>query len=107
MSDTRALGETMSCSEFVELVTDYLEGRLEAAEAERFEAHLALCDGCQAYVAQMRVTWRRSGGSRRRRSPPRPAPSSSTCSRSSARARAPADRYFNFSVLTIPAWSES
>jgi anti-sigma factor RsiW len=56
MSDTRALGETMSCSEFVELVTDYLEGRLEAAEAERFEAHLALCDGCQAYVAQMRVT---------------------------------------------------
>jgi anti-sigma factor RsiW len=46
----------MSCSEFVELVTDYLEGRLVPAEAERFEAHLQLCDGCQAYVEQMRVT---------------------------------------------------
>lgn len=56
MSAGAPLGETMSCSEFVELVTDYLEGRLGAAEAERFEAHLALCDGCQAYVEQMRVT---------------------------------------------------
>jgi anti-sigma factor RsiW len=49
-------GETMSCSEFVELVTDYLEGRLAPGDAERFEAHLDLCDGCQAYVEQMRMT---------------------------------------------------
>jgi anti-sigma factor RsiW len=51
----------MSCSEFVELVTDYLEGRLEPAEAERFQAHLDLCDGCQAYVDQMRKTLRALG----------------------------------------------
>ncbi len=56
MSAGAPLGETMSCSEFVELVTDYLEGRLEPAEAERFEVHLDLCDGCQAYVDQMRKT---------------------------------------------------
>ena len=28
------LGEQMSCSELVELVTDYLEGRMAGAEAE-------------------------------------------------------------------------
>ena len=45
----------MTCQQMVELVTEYLEGRLPAAERERFEAHLALCDGCQAYVDQMRA----------------------------------------------------
>jgi anti-sigma factor RsiW len=45
----------MTCRQMVELVTDYLEGRLPAAERERFEAHLARCDGCQAYVDQMRA----------------------------------------------------
>ena len=50
------LGETMTCREFVELVTDYLEGRLTGAERERFQAHLDLCPGCQAYVEQMRRT---------------------------------------------------
>jgi anti-sigma factor RsiW len=39
----------------VELVTDYLEGRLPAGERDRFEEHLAECPGCQAYVEQMRV----------------------------------------------------
>jgi anti-sigma factor RsiW len=51
----------MTCREFVELVTEYLEGRLEQAEAERFKAHLDLCDGCQAYVEQMRITLRALG----------------------------------------------
>ena len=45
----------MTCQQMVELVTDYLEGRLPAAERARFEAHLALCDGCEAYVDQMRA----------------------------------------------------
>jgi anti-sigma factor RsiW len=46
----------LSCRELVELVTDYLEGTMEAAEVARFEAHLAECDGCTAYVEQMRET---------------------------------------------------
>jgi anti-sigma factor RsiW len=46
----------MSCKELVELVTDYLEGRIPEAERERIEAHLAACDGCTAYVEQMRLT---------------------------------------------------
>ena len=40
----------------VELVTDYLEGRLAPIEQRRFEAHLALCRGCRTYLEQMRQT---------------------------------------------------
>ena len=49
-------GHALSCQEVVELVTDYLEGALGAEEAAVFEAHLELCDGCRAYVEQMRTT---------------------------------------------------
>lgn len=50
--DERAL----TCRELVELVTDYLEGALSSEEKERFEAHLAGCDGCSAHLRQMRKT---------------------------------------------------
>ena len=46
----------MRCRELVELITDYLEGTLPASERARFERHLAGCDGCQAYLDQMRQT---------------------------------------------------
>ena len=46
----------VACRELVELVTDYLEGRLSAREYQRFEAHLALCEGCRTYLEQMRQT---------------------------------------------------
>ncbi len=45
----------MTCQQMVELVTHYLEDRLPAGERARFEQHLAVCDGCQAYVEQMRA----------------------------------------------------
>jgi anti-sigma factor RsiW len=48
----------MTCREMVELVTAYLEGHLPTDERARFEEHLALCDGCQAYVEEMRDTLR-------------------------------------------------
>ena len=44
----------MSCQELVELVTDYLEGALDAGERARFEAHLSECDGCSGYLEDMR-----------------------------------------------------
>ena len=44
------------CREFVEVVTDYLEGSLPAREAARLEAHLRSCDGCTEYIEQMRRT---------------------------------------------------
>ena len=47
--------DPLVCREFVELVTDYLEGRLPEHERARFEAHLAECDGCTGYLADMRA----------------------------------------------------
>jgi anti-sigma factor RsiW len=53
--------EQLSCQELVELVTDYVEGALATADAERFEAHVATCDGCGAYLEQLRQVIRASG----------------------------------------------
>ena len=46
----------ITCREVVELVTDYLEGALNADETSLFEQHLNFCDGCLTYVDQLRVT---------------------------------------------------
>jgi anti-sigma factor RsiW len=46
----------LSCQEVVELVTDYLEGTLPAAETTLFEQHINFCDGCIWYLEQMRTT---------------------------------------------------
>ncbi len=52
----------MSCQELVEFVSDYLDGALDAAARARVEAHLAGCEGCEAYIDQMRATLRLLGG---------------------------------------------
>jgi anti-sigma factor RsiW len=46
--------DPLVCQEFVELVTDYLEGTLPEGDRVRFEAHLAECDGCAGYLEDMR-----------------------------------------------------
>jgi anti-sigma factor RsiW len=46
--------DPLVCREFVELVTDYLEGTLPDEERVRLEAHLAECDGCSGYLEDMR-----------------------------------------------------
>jgi anti-sigma factor RsiW len=51
----------MNCRQVVELMTDYLEGILSAADRARFEEHISGCDGCRAYLAQMRMTRRLVG----------------------------------------------
>ena len=51
----------MNCKSLVELVTDYLEGALPEAERASLEQHLAGCDGCTAYLAQIRMTIRLTG----------------------------------------------
>jgi anti-sigma factor RsiW len=53
--------EHIPCIEVVELVSDYLEGELDAATARRVEAHLALCPPCVTYVEQVRETVRLTG----------------------------------------------
>jgi anti-sigma factor RsiW len=49
-------GTAISCQEVVEVVTDYLEGRLPPEDAAIFEAHLDLCDGCRWYLEQIQAT---------------------------------------------------
>ena len=46
----------MICKELVEVITEYLEGTMPAEDRARFERHLAECDGCHAYLDQMRET---------------------------------------------------
>ena len=51
----------LTCREFVELVTDFLEDALPPLERARFEAHLLDCDDCPVYLEQMRQTIRAVG----------------------------------------------
>lgn len=53
--------QELTCQELVELLTDYLEGRLSPGEKARFEEHLSICEGCQTYLDQMRQTIRALG----------------------------------------------
>jgi predicted anti-sigma-YlaC factor YlaD len=45
---------TLTCKELTEVLTDYLEGVMSLQDRTRFEAHLALCEGCVTYVDHMR-----------------------------------------------------
>jgi len=49
------------CDHIVELVTDYLEDRMALPLRRRFDAHLAICEGCVAYLEHMRETVRALG----------------------------------------------
>jgi anti-sigma factor RsiW len=46
----------MSCAEFVEHATGYLEGTLSKREFKRLEAHLSVCEPCTIYLEQLRKT---------------------------------------------------
>jgi anti-sigma factor RsiW len=58
------------CQEMVELVTDYLEGAMSRSQRRRFERHLAGCEHCTEYLAQIRVTIRLTGRLRGEDLPP-------------------------------------
>jgi anti-sigma factor RsiW len=55
------MAEDLECREVVEVVTDYLEGAMPPGERLRFDQHLALCEGCQAYLEQLRTVIRVAG----------------------------------------------
>jgi len=48
--------EEMTCRELVEVITDYLEGKLSQTDRDRFEAHVEECPYCLNYLEQMRET---------------------------------------------------
>lgn len=51
----------LTCSELVELVTEYFDGALSRRDRRRFEAHIAACGGCQRHLEQLRATIDLSG----------------------------------------------
>ena len=51
----------LPCIEVVELVSDYLDGKLDPETRRRVEEHLALCPPCRVYVEQVRDTVRGLG----------------------------------------------
>ncbi|MFE6178169.1 anti-sigma factor family protein [Streptomyces sp. NPDC056464] len=46
----------MNCDEFVELVTEFLDGALPEDDERLFIEHLAECSGCETYLDQFRQT---------------------------------------------------
>jgi predicted anti-sigma-YlaC factor YlaD len=53
--------EDVPCRQIVEMVTDYLEGALSAENVLLLERHLSICEGCTAYLDQMRITLQATG----------------------------------------------
>ena len=45
-----------TCTQVVELATDYVEHALPAELVEPFEMHLNFCDGCFTFIEQIRKT---------------------------------------------------
>jgi predicted anti-sigma-YlaC factor YlaD len=52
---------SLTCSKFVELVTEYLDEVMDEQARIDFEEHLALCPGCETYLEQFREVIRQSG----------------------------------------------
>jgi anti-sigma factor RsiW len=50
------LTRDLACRQAVELVTDYLEGKLSRRQRRRFERHLRGCPHCTTYLDQIRST---------------------------------------------------
>jgi len=48
----------MSCERFREQIPDCLAGRLEAGAREQLIAHLEICSGCRAEMAELGTVWR-------------------------------------------------
>ncbi|HLO35177.1 MAG TPA: zf-HC2 domain-containing protein [Candidatus Deferrimicrobium sp.] len=46
----------LACSEFVELVTEYLDDAVDAPLRSRIDDHLRLCEGCRNYLGEMQST---------------------------------------------------
>jgi anti-sigma factor RsiW len=49
------LTRDLVCQQAVELVTEYLEGALSRRDRRAYERHLEACDGCEAYLDQVRA----------------------------------------------------
>jgi anti-sigma factor RsiW len=55
MNPTNQPASELSCKEFVELITAYLEDALPAGVRADVDEHLKLCPGCRNVLAQWRT----------------------------------------------------
>ena len=51
----------LTCTELVELVTDYLDGALPAEQRRRFDEHIFTCPGCAQHLDEFRRIIRLTG----------------------------------------------
>lgn len=49
-------GSELSCMDFIEVVTNYLDGALSEDERQRFEDHVVQCRSCGVYLDHIRQT---------------------------------------------------
>lgn len=50
------ISETVTCQTLVELASEWMDGDLDHDQRMALEIHLATCNGCLAYVEQLRST---------------------------------------------------
>lgn len=55
----------MTCQELIAVIVEYLEAGLTPEDAAEFEAHLANCAPCRAYLATYRKTKAMAGAAGR------------------------------------------
>ena len=51
----------VTCRDFVEVITAYVEGVLPKRERRGLEAHFAVCPHCALYIEQLRAAMRLTG----------------------------------------------
>lgn len=51
----------LTCREIVELLTEYLEGRMPWMQRLQLQLHLGMCGSCRRYLRQMRSTMKALG----------------------------------------------
>jgi predicted anti-sigma-YlaC factor YlaD len=56
VGDFSVTADEVTCQQFVELITDYLEGALTTWTLSHVEEHLVMCDWCVTYLEQMDAT---------------------------------------------------
>lgn len=48
--------DELSCRDFVEVIMDFLDAELDAAQRALFESHLVACPDCEHYLDSYRTT---------------------------------------------------
>ena len=56
VGDFSVTADEVTCQQFVELITDYLEGAMTTRTLSHVEEHLVMCDWCVTYLEQMDAT---------------------------------------------------